>query len=110
MQDLAWTRKYRPASFDDYIGDNVKNLVINRLKDRNSIPNTIMLYGTRGTGKTSMARLMCKEILCESPVDGHSCGHCDMCKEVEDYISSTEAGVECFGITEINAADRKSVV
>ena len=104
MGDPAWVRKYRPSSFDDYIGDNVKNLIINRFKDRNNIPNTIMLYGTRGTGKTSMARLICKEIHCLSPVDGHSCGQCEMCREIDRYITSTEAGEECFGITEIDAA------
>lgn len=104
MGELAWIRKYRPSSFDEYMGDDVKNLVMNRFKDRNNIPNTIELDGTRGTGKTSMARLMCKEIHCLNPVNGHSCGVCDMCKEIDEYISSTEAGVECAGITEVDAA------
>lgn len=104
MGDIAWTRKYRPNSFNDYMGDNIKNLVLNRFKDRNNIPNTIMLSGTRGTGKTSMARLLSKEIHCMSPVDGHSCGECEMCQAIDEYISSTEAGAECPGITEIDAA------
>lgn len=104
MADLSWHRKYRPSSFDDYMGENVKNTIVNRLKDRDSIPNTIMLYGTRGTGKTSMARLIAKEIHCMNPVDGHSCGECEMCKEIDQYITSTEAGAECFGITEVDAA------
>ena len=104
MGELAWVRKYRPSSFDDYIGNNVKNTIVNRLRDRSNLPHTIMLYGTRGTGKTSMARLICKEIYCMNPIDGHSCGTCEMCIEINNYITSTEAGVECFGIVEVNAA------
>ena len=104
MADIAWVRKYRPSSFDDYMGDDVKRMVVNRFADRNTMPHTIMLYGTRGTGKTSMARLLCKEIHCMSPVDGHSCGKCEMCQAIDEYISSTEAGAECPGITELDAA------
>lgn len=107
MQDnesLAWTRKYRPRSFAEYMGDDVKNLVKNRFKDSDNIPQTIMLYGTRGTGKTSMARLLCKEIHCLNKIDGHACGECEMCEMIDNYISSTEAGESCDGIVEIDAA------
>lgn len=103
-ESLAWTRKYRPRSFDEYMGDDVKNLVMNRFKDPDNIPQTIMLYGTRGTGKTSMARLLCKEIHCLNKVDGHACGECEMCQMIDNYISSTEAGESCDGIVEIDAA------
>lgn len=104
MGEVAWVRKYRPTSFDEYLGDDIKNQIINRFRDRKNIPNTIMLHGTRGTGKTSMARLICKEIQCLNPVDGHSCGECEMCQAIDEYISHTEAGVDCEGIIEVDAA------
>lgn len=101
---LAWTRKYRPRSFDEYMGDNVKNLIVNRFKDPDSIPQTVMLYGTRGTGKTSMARLLSKEIHCLNKVNGRACEQCEMCQMIDEYISSTEAGATCDGIVEVDAA------
>lgn len=104
MAEIAWTRKYRPSSFDDYMGEDVKRLVVNRFRNRDAIPNTIMLYGTRGTGKTSMARILVKEIQCMNPVDGRSCGCCDMCIEYDTYINSADASVECPGLIEVDAA------
>lgn len=101
---LAWTRKYRPRSFEDYLGEDVKKLIVNRFGDENNYPQTIMLSGTRGTGKTSMARLICKEIHCEHKVNGHACGECEMCQMIDEYISSTEAGATCDGIVEVDAA------
>lgn len=102
--NLAWIRKYRPTSFDDYLGDKTKELVANRFGDQNTMPQTIMLYGTRGTGKTSMARLLCKEIHCMNKINGHACETCEMCQMINEYISATEAGNDCPGIVEIDAA------
>lgn len=102
--NIAWIRKYRPSSFEDYMGDNVKNLIMNRFKDPDDMPQTIMLHGTRGTGKTSMARLLSKEIHCQHKVDGHACGQCEMCRQITEYIESSEAGIDCPGIIEIDAA------
>lgn len=105
MGDIAWARKYRPRNIQEYMGPTLQRVITNRFKDITNIPHTIMLYGTRGCGKTTGARLLCKEMLCLTPVDGHSCGECETCLEVDTYITNSEAGMECSGIVEINAAD-----
>ena len=56
MAEVAFHRKYRPKSIDEYMGDDIKRVVINRFKNENNYPQTILLYGPLGTGKTSMAR------------------------------------------------------
>lgn len=105
MAEVAWARKYRPVSLDDYLGTTLINTIKNRFSNRDNLPNTIFMYGERGCGKTSGARLLAMEALCLSPVNGRACGECEMCKEIQQYISNSEAGMECVGITEINAAD-----
>ena len=101
MADIAWVRKYRPASFDDYMGDDVKRLVINRFSDKNNIPNTIMLYGTRGTGKTSTAKIFARAVNCLNPINEEPCNECEICIDtLNDNI---------MDIVEIDAASNNSV-
>lgn len=105
MADMSFARKYRPKSLDEYMGKDIKQVVMNRMSDESNFPQVTLLYGTRGTGKTSIARLMAKEYLCLDRVDGHSCGKCEICQEIErTLISTSEIGVSTTCVTEVDVA------
>ena len=94
-------RKYRPDTFDKVIGqDHITKTLMNQIKSGN-IAHAYLLTGTRGTGKTSVARIFARAINCLSPVNGSPCGECDCCKKL---ISGTS-----LDIVEIDAASNNSV-
>lgn len=95
-ENLKWTMKYRPKILDEYIGNEFVKGKITKLIDINKLPQTIMFEGPRGTGKTTMARLLAKTLMCESPVHGHACTKCSTCQKLDaDYI---EVGVAPKGL------------
>ncbi len=101
---MAYTslyRKYRPDSFDKVIGqDHIVRTLINQIKN-DSIGHAYIFTGTRGTGKTSVAKIFARAVNCLHTQDGSPCGQCDVCKEL---LSSGN-----FDILEIDAASNNSV-
>lgn len=76
---LALYRKYRPQTFDDVCG---RDAIVRTLKNQISsgrIGHSYLFCGTRGTGKTTIAKIFAKAVNCEHPVDGNPCGKCDTC-------------------------------
>ena len=105
MADMSFARKYRPRTLSEYMGNDVKQAVLNRMSDESNFPQVTLLYGTRGTGKTSIARLMAKEYLCIDRQDGHACGRCDICQEIDKtLIVSSEMGVSTTCVVEVDVA------
>lgn len=89
---LGFARRFRPTTMENYVGNERNKETLKRyLKGKR--PQSILLTGNTGCGKTTIARLLVKEYLCENrdPEKG-ACGECYMCQAVDDYIltGSTE--------------------
>ena len=101
MSYTALYRKWRPASFEDVRGqDHVVQTLKNQIvSDR--IGHAYLFCGTRGTGKTSIAKIFAKAVNCESPVDGSPCRECRTCKNI--------AAGSSLNVVEIDAASNNGV-
>lgn len=86
---LPFHRKYRPQTFNEYIGnERIKKSAMAALRSEHK-PQVILMTGHAGTGKTTMARLLAKEYLCEErhPISG-ACGKCYNCQQTIEYIET----------------------
>ena len=101
MSYTALYRKFRPTTFEDVKGqDHIIKTLQNQIKaDR--IGHAYLFCGTRGTGKTTVAKIFAKAVNCEHPVDGSPCGECAMCKAIAAGTS--------MNVIEIDAASNNGV-
>ena len=101
MSYTALYRKYRPSEFEDVKGqDHIVTTLKNQIKaDR--IGHAYLFCGTRGTGKTTVAKIFAKAVNCEHPVDGSPCGECQSCKAI--------AAGSSMNVIEIDAASNNGV-
>lgn len=101
MSYTALYRKFRPASFEDVKGqDHIVTTLRNQIKaDR--IGHAYLFCGTRGTGKTTVAKIFARSVNCEAPVDGSPCGNCPTCQAI--------ASGAALNIIEIDAASNNGV-
>lgn len=101
MSYTALYRKFRPDNFQDVKGqEHIVTTLKNQIKaDR--IGHAYLFTGTRGTGKTTVAKLMAKVVNCEHPVEGNPCNECRMCKGISIGNS--------MNVIEIDAASNNGV-
>ncbi len=76
---LALARKYRPATFDDLIGQEAVSQTLSLALDGDRLSHAYLFSGLRGSGKTSTARIFAKALLCEKGTSSHPCGTCPHC-------------------------------
>ena len=82
MAYMALYREFRPKSFEDIIGqDHIVKTLKNQINS-NRIAHAYLFTGTRGTGKTSMAKIFSKAVNCLNPIDGSPCNECEVCKGI----------------------------
>ena len=98
--NLALYREFRPATFKEVVGQNhITHTLSNQVKS-GELTHAYLFTGTRGTGKTSCAKIFSKAINCLSPVDGSPCGVCEVCKALS--LPNTD-------VLEIDAASNNRV-
>jgi DNA polymerase III subunit gamma/tau len=101
MAYTALYREWRPKNFNDVVGQKsiittLKNQILN-----NRIAHAYLLCGTRGTGKTSTAKIMAKAVNCLDLKDGEPCNQCEMCKNINAGLA--------IDVVELDAASHNGV-
>ena len=101
MAYQALYRKWRPQTFEQVLGQTATVKTLRRQIEAGRIAHAYLFCGCRGTGKTTMAKLMSKAINCQSPVEGEPCGMCDACRAIANETT--------MDVLELDAASNNSV-
>jgi len=80
----ALYRKWRPRTFDDVVGQSHITDTLKRQVREGRLSHAYLFTGTRGTGKTTCAKILARAVNCEHPVDGEPCNHCPACLGIEN--------------------------
>ena len=80
----ALYRKWRPQTFDDVCGQEHITSILKYEASEGSFNHAYLFCGSRGTGKTTCAKILAKVINCENPKNGNPCGECDACRSIDD--------------------------
>ena len=98
---LALARRWRPQHFDDFVGQDAVVSALRHALDSGRIHHAFLFTGTRGVGKTTLARLLAKCLNCERGVSSNPCGECSACRSI--------AAGNFVDLLEVDAASRTRV-
>jgi DNA polymerase-3 subunit gamma/tau len=104
VKTLAYTalyREWRPKNFEDVVGQEHITTTLKNQIQNDRIAHAYLFCGTRGTGKTSTAKVMAKALNCLNPVNGEPCNECEMCKKINEGLA--------IDVTELDAASNNGV-
>lgn len=97
----ALYRKYRPQTFDDVVGQQAVTQTLKTQLSTGKLSHAYLFTGSRGTGKTSSAKILAKAVNCENPQDGNPCNCCSACRTIDSGA--------CMDVLEIDAASNNGV-
>ncbi len=97
----ALYRKYRPQTFDDVVGQDAITQTLKTQLRTGRLSHAYLFTGTRGTGKTSCAKILAKAVNCLDPQDGNPCNRCAACRAIDSG--------SCMDVLEIDAASNNGV-
>lgn len=97
----ALYRKYRPQTFDDVVGQLAITQTLKTQLQNRQLSHAYLFTGSRGTGKTSCAKILAKAVNCENPQDGNPCNCCPSCRAIDSG--------SCMDVLEIDAASNNGV-
>ena len=97
----ALYRKYRPQTFDDVVGQMAVTQTLKTQLQSGRLSHAYLFTGSRGTGKTSSAKILAKAVNCQNPQDGNPCNCCEACRAIDSG--------SCMDVLEIDAASNNGV-
>ncbi|PHS84309.1 DNA polymerase III subunit gamma/tau [Aeromonas dhakensis] len=101
MSYQVLARKWRPHTFEQVVGQHHVLTALTNALDQGRLHHAYLLSGTRGVGKTTIARILAKSLNCEQGISSHPCGVCDTCREIDQG--------NFVDLLEIDAASRTKV-
>ena len=101
MAYQALYRQWRPKDFSHMVGQEAIVETLRHQVETGRIPHAYLFCGSRGTGKTSTAKILARAINCEHPKNGDPCGECDTCRQMENEDN--------LDIIEMDAASNRGI-
>ena len=98
---VAFYRRYRPRTFAEVVGQDPIIQTLKNQVESGHVSHAYLFCGSRGTGKTSTAKILARAVNCQSPVHGEPCGQCAVCRMSEEELA--------VDILEIDAASNNGV-